>query len=252
MKIYHFALFFLLLAGGMFVTAQVRLVDKMQNETMRRREYGCLVAAVNAVTEEVFDSEIKQVSQQELRQAETVFFQTLGVLHDGTTDVTAWESLKGRIPCLAVFDVDGYFVYQYESGEGQRWSEEFCYEDGIIPEHFFEETEALLEEYLKRNGEFSKKYRMEPAGKSVWEQSLEPPCVFAIYAPPFTKRIAENADTFLYAGTGVGRMAYYVTENQVCHYSDCEEVGNKKVVGYYAVQKDCAKAGAVPCEKCMK
>ncbi len=252
MKLYHFALFFLLIAGGMFVTAQLLLVEKMQKETARRTEYGCLVAAVNAVTEVVFDSETKQVSQRELRQAETVFFQTLGVLHEGTTDVTAWESLKGKIPCLVVFDADGYFVYRSVPEEGYKWSEEFCYEEGMIPEGFFRETEALLEDYLKRNGVVSKKYRMEPAGKSVWEQSLEPPCVFAVYVPPFTKRITENADTVLYAATGVGRIAYYVTEDRVCHYSDCKEVGQKKVVEYYSVQKDCAKAGAVPCEKCMK
>lgn len=252
MKLYHFALLFLLIAGGMFVTAQVRLVEKMQKETARRTEYGCLVAAVNAVTEEVFDSETKQVSQSGLRQAELLFFQTLGVLHDGTTDVTAWESLKGQIPCLVVFDADGYYVYCYVPEEGYIWSEEFCYEEGVIPEGFFRETEALLEDYLKRNGVVSKKYRMEPAGESVWEQSLEPPCVFAIYAPPYTKRNAGYAGTFLYAATGVGRIAYYVTEDSVCHYSDCEEVGRKKVVGYYAVQKDSAKAGAVPCEKCMK
>lgn len=252
MKLYHVALFFLLVAGGMFVTAGVQLAVKAQNESIRKAEYGGLVAAVNAATEVVFGSETEQISERELEEAETVFFQTMGVLHEGTTDAASWEAWKQRILCLAVFAPEGYYVNYFVLGEAYRWSEKQCYEEERIPECFFRQTEEVLAEYLRRNGIVSSKYRMEPAGKSVWEQSLEQPCVFAIYAPLPTNRITEGKPAFLYAATGRSEIGYYVTEDEVCHYSFCEEVGLKKVVAYYATQKDSAKDGAIPCEKCMK
>lgn len=252
MKLYHVALFFLLVAGGMFVTAGVQLAVKAQNESIGKAEYGGLVAAVNAVAEVVFSSETEPISERELEQAEEVFFQTMGVLHEGTTDAASWDVWKQRILCLAVFAPEGYYVHHFVQGEAHGWSDRKCYEDGRIPNRFYRETEEVLTKYLRQNGIVSQKYRMEPAGKSVWEQSLEQPCVFAIYAPLPINRITERKPAFLYAATGRSEIGYYVTEDEVCHYSVCEEVGQKKVVAYYATQKDSAKDGAIPCEKCMK
>ena len=143
-------------------------------------------------------------------------------------------------------------MYRPEQGEGYDWSAKTFYEDGKIPDCFFREAEELLADYLARNGGELKKYRMEPAGNSVWEQSLDPPCVFAVYAPAVGNRLTKETPSFLYAATGIGNIAYYVTEDNYCHYASCEHVGQKKVVAYYATQKESAKDGAIPCEYCMK
>lgn len=252
MKLYHFALFFIIIAGGLFITARIQLMTKMQSESIKKSEYGCLVEAVNAVTEVVFDEGTRQVSQRKLEEAKEVFFQTMGVIHDGTADVTAWEIWKERIPCLVIFDEEGYYVYRYVPGDGYGWTVKTLDEDGDIPDCFFRETEEVLAEYLRQHGGCTKNYRMEPSGNSVWEQSLEPPCVFALYAPPVVNRLSAGHPTLLYAATGIGDTGYYVTEDNYCHYAFCECVGQKTVVAYYVTQKESAQDGAMPCESCMK
>ncbi len=251
MKLYHFALFFVVIASGFFVTAQTMLISKMQKESVRKMEYDCLVAAVNAVVEVAFSGAESTVSEAGLAQAEEVFFQTLSVLHEGATDKATWEAWKSYIPCLIIFEGRGYYVYRFVTGKGYQWSELQTYENGQIPEHFFTETEELVQQYHCLQYRSDKTYRMEKAGKGIWEQSIIPPCVLAIYAPKMSL-FTEEDDGFLYAASGRVREAYFVTEDNYCHLAFCEKSKTDKIVARYATQRESAEDGAVPCEDCMK
>lgn len=251
MKLHHFALVLAVIITGFFVTAQINLFAKMQEEEIRRTEYDCLVAAVNAATDAAFAGAENRVTKAGLLQAEEVFFQTLAVLHDGIADKVTWETWKERVPCLVLFEERGYYLNCFVPGKGYEWSELMRYEDGKIPQSFFEETEALLARYHSLSYASSKKYRVEQAGKGVWEQSISPPCVFAIYAP-LSPEVSEEWGSFLYASSGRVRSAYYVTADGYCHLPFCEAYKTGTVVARYATQKESAEDGAVPCAECLK
>lgn len=250
MKFYHYALFFALICVGFFLTAQIVLKCKMQEESNRKTEYDCLVAAVDAVVEVVFSANENDVTKVDLLQAEEVFFQTLEVLWYGTVDRSAWESLKMRVPCLVIFDREGYYRYCFEEGKGYGWSEQVPYEKGKVPARFFEETEALLEEYHDIRYMSSCKYRIEQAEEGVWEREISPPCVFAIYAPMHSGLVNDGSG-FVYAASNYQQVAYYVTEDNYCHFSSCPECKEDNVVACYFSQKASAEAGAMPCMQCM-
>lgn len=73
MKLYHFGLIFIVIAAGFLVTAQIRSVTAMKEEELRRTEYDCLVAAVNAAAGAVFSGEDSRVKASGLQQAEEIF-----------------------------------------------------------------------------------------------------------------------------------------------------------------------------------
>jgi len=251
MKLHHFALFFAVIAVGFFVTAQIKLVEELQEESREKTEYDCLVAAVNAAVETVFTGADIRVTKTNLIQAEEAFFQTLAVLRMGSTETHVWEAFRETVPCLVVFEEDGYYRYGFVQGKGYAWSERIPYERGEIPQTFFSETEELLSAYHALNRETSGKYRVEQAGEGIWERSIEPPCVFAVYAPQ-TTGAADEQNGFLYAASGRRETAYYVTEDNYCHLEFCERYQNGTVVARYATQKESAEDGAMPCEECLK
>lgn len=251
MKLHHFALFFILIAVSFFVTAQVLLVTKMQRVSVKKTEYDCLVAAVNATVEAVFSKADNTVTKADLALAEEVFFQTLAVLREGITDKAAWMAFRKYIPCLVVFEENGYCRYYLDPEKGYQWTEMVPYEDGWIPNEFFEETEELLCQYHNLQYHSQKKYRMEQVGKGVWEQSIVPPCVFAVYAPQSTS-LPEDSVGFLYAASGRKTEAYYVTDDNYCHLPFCEQCQLGKIVARYTTQRGSAEDGAMPCEYCLK
>ena len=251
MKLYHYALFFVLICIGFFMTAHIALVLKMQEEGNRKTEYDCLVAAVDAVVDVVFAGDEQSVTNVDLIQAEEIFFQTLEVLWFGTVDGTAREHLKMRVPCIVVFAKEGYYRYCIESEKGYGWSEMIPYEHGNVPASFFEETEKILAEYHDMRYTSSRKYRMEQAEKGVWEQEISPLCVFAIYAPVHSELLTEG-NGFVYAASDYRQTAYYVTEDNRCHLPSCTEYKSGNVIACYSTQKESAEAGAIPCERCMR
>ncbi len=251
MKLHHFALFFFVIASGFIVTAQIVLTVRMQRESTDRIEYDCLVAAINATVEEVFTSSGNIVTEVELARAEEVFFQTLAVVRDGATDPASWKAVREYIPCLVVFDETGCYRYYFEAGKGYHWTAQIPYEEGQVPEHFFEETERILQQYHNTRYDSDKVYRMERAERGIWEQSIVPPCIFAIYAPQ-SIAVSDDSLGFLYAATGRTYEAFYVTEDRYCHLPFCKECKEKKIVARYATQRESAEDGASPCELCLK
>ena len=251
MKLYHYALFFVLVCVGFFVTAYIALILKMQTESNKETEYDCLVAAVDAAADVIFDGDNRSITAVDLAQTEEVFFQTLGVLRFGTVNRSLQENLKMRVPCIVVFSEEGYFRYCFEEEIGYVWSEMMPYEQGKIPARFFEETEKLLTEYHDINYASTRKYRIEQAEKGIWEQELSPFCVFAIYAPEHSG-LPDDRRGFVYAASAYRQTAYYVTENNRCHFLFCTECKSEKVIACYSTQKESAEAGAIPCERCMR
>lgn len=252
MKLHHFVLLFAIVAGGFFLEAQIRLVIKMQNEGTKKTEYDCLVTAVNSAVEAGFTGTESVVTAAGLAQAEEEFFRTLAVLHDGTTDDAAQEQWKQIVPCLAVFDENGYYLYRCTPGAGYGWSQAVLYEEGKIPESFFCETEEILEQYHHLSGIPAKKYRVGQAKEGVWEQSIEPPCVFAIYAPELLQTRDNTESVFLYAASRRVKSTFFVTGDNICHLPTCERCLSEEVVARYSTQKESAEDGAAPCEYCLK
>ena len=252
MKWYHFGLIFLVIAVPFFLRAQIRLIIKMKEETERRMEYDCLMAAVNAAVEVAFTGAENKVTEAGLLQTEEVFFQTLSVLHDGIADEAGMAAFRNCVPCLVVFDEQGYYCYRYTGEQGYAWSAYGPYQDGEIPERFFSETEELLADYHRLHYTAKKRYRMEQAAKGIWEQSLSKACVFAIYAPPVTKSGKNEQGMLLYAAANRTREAYLVTEDNHCHLPSCEGVKNGTVIARYATQKKSAEDGAIPCPLCLQ
>lgn len=251
MKLYHFALFFVVIAVGFFLTAQTVLLDKMQEEGRREMEYDCLVAAVDAAVDVAFSDGGGSVSSGELMQAEEVFFQTLGVLLEGSADQVTGEMLRQRIPCLLVADERTCYLYYLRSGQGYSWTGYSYEEENGIPDSFFEELEEVIVQYRNVHRSSGKKYRIEKAGKGIWEQSITPPCVFAVYAPE-NSGLTKGTGSFLYAASGRKQIAYYVTEDRRYHLPFCEEYKKQGAVTCYFSQRESAESGAFPCEHCLK
>ncbi len=252
MKLYHFGLIFIVIATGFLVTAQIRSVTAMKEEEIRRTEYDCLVAAVNAAAGVVFSGGENRATASGLQQAAEVFFQTLSVLHDGTPDAAGRSVWRECVPCLVVFDETGYYCYSYVPGQGYVWSAVEIEQKEEIPESFFSETEELLSRYHALHVSSAKKYRMEKAGRGVWEQSLSRACVFAIYAPRLPEAAGKGGDIFLYAAAQRIREAYFVTEDNYCHLPSCRRCEKSTIIARYATQRESAQDGAIPCASCLK
>lgn len=251
MKLHHFALVFLVILCGFFLMSRIHLLSEMKDEEERKTSYECLVCAVNSAAEVVFSGDENNVTEAGLRLAEEVFFQTLAVLWDGSTDKATWMAQRERVPCFAVFSEKGYYWYGMHPGRGYGWSKQVLYENGRIPESFYEETEKLLQEYHNLQYKSDKKFFMKPADKGIWDNCLKPPCVFAVYAPKSTA-LTNKGNAFLYAASGKRTEAYYVTEDNYCHLLYCEKCNSEEIVACYVTQKESAEAGALPCEYCMK
>lgn len=249
---YHFGLIFAVVAIGFIVTMQTRFVIRQSNTEREKTEYDVLVAAADAMVDVVFAGGKTIVTEERLSYGEEVFFQTMAVLQEGATDREAREAKRAQVPCLAVFEERGYYVYCRMPEKGYGWSGLHLYEDGRIPKHFFSESEELLKMYHSENSKIVGSYRMESAGKGVWEQSLTPPCVFVVYAQESMYRAEEAEGRFLYAASGQTVTSYLVTEDNYCHVPYCERCKTGNVVAWYATQKESAEDGAMPCEECMR
>lgn len=252
MKLYHFGLIFAVIFIGFSVTAQIRSLAAMKEEEIRRTEYDCLVAAVDAAMSAVFTGEENIASRSGLQQAEEVFFQMLSILHDGTPDAAGRSAWQAYVPCLVVFDEKGYYRYYNVPGHGWQWSEITVYQEEGIPESFFSEMENLLAQYHNLHYNSSKQYRLEKAERGIWEQSLSRACVFAVYAPECFRGVGKEQGIFLYAAAQRAKEAYFVTEDQYCHLPSCEQYEKSRVIARYATQKESAKDGALPCPGCLK
>lgn len=252
MKLYHFGLIFIVIATGFLVTAQICSVTSIKEEEIRRTEYDCLVAAVNAAAGVAFSGGENRVTASGLQQAEEVFFQTLSVLHGGTPDAEERAVWREYVPCLVVFDETGYYRYSYVPEQGYVWSAVRIEQKEEIPESFFSETEELLSRYHALHVSSAKKYRMERAGGGVWEQSLSRACVFAVYAPKLPEPAGRRQGIFLYAAAQRVREAYFVTEDNYCHLPSCSRCEKSRIIARYATQKESAQDGAVPCAGCLK
>lgn len=251
MKLHHFALFFVVIAVSFFISAQIELLIKRQESAVKRTEYDCLVAAVNSAVDVAFCGIENEVTENSLLQAEEVFFQTLAVLHEGSTDSVVWKSWREKIPCIAVLGETGYYLYGRNSEDDFGWSELKVCDDGKIPKTFYEETAKILMKYQGGQHSIGRRYRMEDAQKGIWEQGICIPCVFAVYAPEVYFE-TEDAVPFLYAASGRRIEAYYVTEDNRCHISSCEMCRMENITARYATQKESAQDGAFPCEICLK
>lgn len=251
MKLYHAALLFVIIAGGFFFSAHCVLITSMREQSIRKTEYDCLVAAVDAAAEEAFPGPDTTVTPERLERIAEVFFQTLGVLQEGTTDRVTWERWREQIPCLVVFDENGYYRYCFVPQTGYAWSEQVPYENGGIPESFFADTETLLQQYHTVSHKNGGRYRVLQAEDGIWENSITPLCVFAVYAQRSYSAVQKQTE-YLYAASGRVREVYYVTEDNYCHLPYCEYCTSDVVVAYYTSQKESAEAGAMPCESCMK
>lgn len=231
--------------------SRIHLLSAMKDEDERKTAYECLVCAVNSAAEVAFSGAENKVTEAGLKLAEEVFFQTLAVLWDGSTDEATRMIWRERVPCLVVFSENGYYWYGIHPGKGYEWSKPVLYENGRIPESFYEETELLLQQYHNLQYKSDKKYLMKPADKGIWDNCLKPPCVFAVCAPK-SIGLTNKGNSFLYAASGKRTEAYYVTEDNHCHLPYCEKYNNEEVVARYVTQKESAEAGALPCEYCMK
>lgn len=250
MKLYHFGILFAIIATGFFMTAQMSFLTKLQQEEWEKMQYDVLVAAINASAEEAFQGAEPVVTETGLNRVEKVFFQTLAVLFCGKTDRASQKEQREQVPCLVVFDTRGYYVYSKHPESGYGWSECCSYEDGKIPEQFFMEAEVLLQQYQNVGSKNKRRYRMEQAGHGVWEQSLIPPCVFAVYVPNYPGNTEDNV--FLYAASGRSESVFYVTEDKYCHVPYCTECKEESIVAWYGSQKESTEDGAIPCERCLK
>lgn len=252
MKFYHFGIAFCVFSMGIFFLSQMSLITTVTREEIKRTEYECLVSAVNAAIDVVFDGERSIVTEGSLKQAEDVFFQTLSVLHDGVSE--SLESFKWReyVPCLVVFDENGYYRFGKTSESDYGWSERKAYENGEIPNSFFEETKKILSEYHNGHNFSFGSYHMEAAEEGIWERSLTKACVFAVFAPPIPERLTKTEGIYLCAATGREKQAYYVTEDNYCHMPFCPRCKEVQVIAWYKSQKESAMDGAMPCEICLK
>lgn len=251
MKLFHFGLFFAVIALGFYVTFQAEFVTKLSYVEREKTEYDVLVASVDAAVDAIFAGGRKNVTKERLSYGEEVFFQTMAVLRDGVADRATWEAKRAQVPCLAVFEEGGYYLYCRTPEKGYAWSELQRYGNGQISESFFSETEELLERYHSENRAISANYRMEKPEKGIWEQSLTPPCVFAVYAQENPYR-AEEGGRFLYAASGQRKQNYLVTEDNYCHAVYCERCKSGNIVAWYATQKESAEDGVIPCEECLR
>lgn len=252
MKWYHFGLIFVVFAFSFFVMSQIHLVLRMKEETERRTEYDCLMAAVNAAADVAFTGAENRVTMAGLLQAEEVFFQTLSVVHDGLTDDAGKEVVRKCVPYLVVFDESGYYEYGDTEKGDYVWSECVPYKEGKIPDAFFAKAEKQLAKYQSRYNTKKTTYRMKAATKGVWEESLSKGCVFAIYAPEVAENLSKTKVTFLYAASSWKKEAYLVTEDNYCHLPSCERTRSQTVIARYATQRKSAEDGAMPCPLCMQ
>ncbi len=249
MKFYHFGLVFAIIAAGCFVTIQLRQLSVTEREKLRRNEYDCLVAAVEAAVEAAFTGEENEVSEENLKQTEEVFFQTLSVLHGGTPDGV--QGGREYVPCILVLEERGYYIYCAAAGRGSSWSKLTPYRhddlDGVLME-----TETIITRYCTSHYINERNYCMAAAQRGIWEQGLSKACVFAVYAPPVAKIAGTEEGMLLYAAAGRTRTIYYVTEDKVCHVPSCDLLREEAVVALYTTQKESAQDGAYPCMKCLK
>lgn len=255
MKLYHFSLIFLVFFGGLIVMEQKDELTTRLREGTQRVEYDCLVAAVNAAAGCYFSMEGKMEGKEGkeilLKNTETVFFQTLSVLHEKNADETGIEAMQTTIPLLAVFGEDVFYIYQNGSGGKLGWSE-YAYEaDGRIPEKFFLLAGEAVDESRKQFGITRSKSEVSEYFAGIWEKELSRDCVFAIYVPEGVKLSEKEDEVFLYAAAKYVAETYLVTQDMYCHLPSCASAIEKKVVSVFGTQKEAAKYGAEPCPFCL-
>lgn len=220
-------------------------------EGTQRVEYDCLVAAVNAATSCYFSMEGKAEKEILLKDTETVFFQTLSVLHEKNADATGIEAMQKRTLLLAVFGEDVFYIYQNGSGGNHGWSEYVYEADGRIPKMFFLLTGEAVDESLKQFGITRSKSEVSEYFAGIWEKELSRDCVFAIYVPEGVRLSEKEDEVLLYAAAKRVAETYLVTQDMHCHLPSCAFAIEENVISVFGTQKEAAKYGAAPCPFCI-
>ena len=128
MKLYHFALFFAVIASGCMVAIQASMLKERQKAEIRQTEYDCLAFAADDMAEDLFDGMAEEVSLQEVSMTGEMFFQSLALCRNGVADVTTEAYWKEKIT-LVVCEKRGYYRWFY--GRKEPWKFFAYEEDGI-------------------------------------------------------------------------------------------------------------------------
>ena len=123
MKLYHFALFFAVIACGSMVVIQVHMLNERRMAELRQMECDCLASAADEMTEELFVGK-EEVSLAEVSLAGDNFFQALSLCRNGVADVTTKEYWKRKV-VLIVCERSGYYRFQHVRGARKRRGQSF-------------------------------------------------------------------------------------------------------------------------------
>lgn len=213
MKLYHFALFFAVIACGCMITIQVTMLNERKKAELRQAEYDCLASAADDMAEVLFAGK-EEVSLQKVALAGDIFFQSLSLCRNGVADVTTEAYWKQKVD-LTVYETSGYYRFQHVPEEKEIW--EFC------P---YGKAESV------------------PAGRIL-------PTVVAILGTDGYDT-GRGTDERICAVSGCTETMYYVTENGTYHVPGCDRCKKESVKYCYATPFECAQKGAFPCKDCLK
>ena len=118
MKIYHFTMFFAVFAIGMIVLTDAGISENRRYEKERLRMESIIDGAVNAAAWELRASGTVFNGLIEERVIDAFYFSlyaSLGI--SGHPEKRAW--VQQYIPMLLITLKDGYYIYNYETGNGE-------------------------------------------------------------------------------------------------------------------------------------
>ena len=213
MKLYHFALFFAVIACGSMVVIQVHMLNERRMAELRQMERDCLASAADEMTEELFVGK-EEVSLAEVSLAGDNFFQALSLCRNGVADVTTKEYWKRKV-VLIVCEKKGYYRFRYNPGGHEWWK--FC---------SYEKAELV------------------PPGLVI-------PSVVVVSAGDGYGK-AENSREGIYVVSGIAETKYYVTEDKIYHSPKCDRCKDETVIFCYPTMEECARKGAYPCDSCLR
>lgn len=214
MKLYHFALFFAVIACGSMVAIQVTMLNERRKAEVRQTEQDCLASAADDMAEVLFTGNTEEVSLQKVSQAGDIFFQSLSLCRNGAADATTEGYWKQKV-VVVVYEKSGYYRYFYDPGEEDYW-EFFSYG----------ETDPV-------------------------ESGLIIPSVVAVFIAD-GYGTEPDASSIIRVASGRAETKYYVTEDGIYHVPECDRCERETVMFCYATLIECARNGAFPCAVCMR
>ncbi len=214
MKLYHFALFFAVLACGSMVVTQVTMLNERRKAEVRQAERDCLASAADDMAVVLFAGNTAEVSLQKVSQAGDIFFESLSLCRNGAADATTEVYWKQKV-VLVVYEKSGYYRFSYNLEKEEYWE--------FFP---YGETDSV-------------------------ESGLIIPLVVAAFV---TDGYGTESDSngVIRVASGRTETKYYVTEEGFYHVPECDRCRRETVMFCYATLIECARNGAFPCEFCMK